>query len=140
MTEPSVSETVEDADQHRWQSDDIDLLVRQLTELRGKMLGLEASAAETLRCLASDRQPSARNLLHYVGLRRHDIRELQEQLVVRGLSSLGRCESHVLENIEAVLNLLGRESSEGVTRFLRHRFQLTFGTDGSCFARARFDC
>ena len=116
MTEPSVSETVEDADQHRWQSDDIDLLVRQLTELRGKMLGLEARAAETLRSLASDRQPSARNLLHYVELRRHDIRELQEQLVVRGLSSLGRCESHVLENIEAVLNLLGRESSEGVTR------------------------
>src|SRR5262249_49259762 len=50
--------------------------------------------------------PGARNLLHYVALRRHDIRELQEQLAELGLSSLGRTESHVLAAIRAVLGML----------------------------------
>jgi hypothetical protein len=35
-------------------------------------------------------------LIHYLALRRHDIRRLQEQLAALGLSSLGRMESHVL--------------------------------------------
>ncbi|WP_190277606.1 pyruvate kinase [Adhaeribacter rhizoryzae] len=42
------------------------------------------------------------NLLHYLALRQHDIRELQEQLARLGLSSLGRAESHVLANLQAV--------------------------------------
>jgi pyruvate kinase len=33
------------------------------------------------------------NLAHYIALRRHDIRELQEQLTANGLSSLGRGEA-----------------------------------------------
>jgi pyruvate kinase len=56
------------------------------------------------------RRESARNLLHYVALRRHDLRELQERLVPLGLSSLGRAESHVLANVNAVLGLLSRLS------------------------------
>lgn len=45
---------------------------------------------------------SAGNLLHYLALRHHDIRELQEQLSGWGLSSLGRAESHVLASLHAV--------------------------------------
>ena len=36
--------------------------------------------------------PSARNLVHYMALRRHDLRELQDQLAAVGLSSLGRAD------------------------------------------------
>jgi pyruvate kinase len=52
--------------------------------------------------------PSARNLAHYIAFRRYDLRELQEQLMPLGLSSLGRCEARVLENLDAVLATLGR--------------------------------
>lgn len=52
--------------------------------------------------------PGARNLAHYLALRRHDRRDLQQALLQRGLSSLGRCEARVLPNVEAVLAALAR--------------------------------
>ena len=58
--------------------------------------------------------PSARNLAYYIALRRHELRELQLELMAWGLSSLGRCEARVLENIDAVVSVLERlESSAG---------------------------
>jgi len=68
---------------------------------------------------------SARNLLHYLALRRIDIRPLQERLMLQGLSSLGRAEPHVLASVDAVIDSLQcipkqlnskvRLSSESVT-------------------------
>jgi pyruvate kinase len=72
------------------------------------MLDMESAFEGELRCISPERHDSARNLLHYVALRRHDIRMLQEELMQRGLSSLGRCESHVLANVDAVLDILAR--------------------------------
>jgi pyruvate kinase len=43
------------------------------------------------------------NLVHYLALRRHDLRPLQRRLMRRGLSSLGRLESRVLPTLDAVL-------------------------------------
>lgn len=43
----------------------------------------------------------ARNLAHYLALRRHDLGELQDQLACWGVSSLGRSESRVLLNLDA---------------------------------------
>lgn len=51
--------------------------------------------------------PSAQNLARYIALRRHDLRALQEDLMPLGMSSLGRCEARVLENLDAVLATLG---------------------------------
>ena len=67
---------------------------------------LEAVFEETTNQLRGDQQARARNLLHYVALRRNDIRPLQEELVSWGLSSLGRCESYVLANVNSVLEIL----------------------------------
>lgn len=50
--------------------------------------------------------PSAANLAAYVGLRRHDLRALQQQLAALGLSSLGRCEAHVLLTLDSVIHVL----------------------------------
>ena len=66
-----------------------------------------ASIAEA--CSQSRR--SVRNLLHYLALRRHDLRDLQSRLAAFGLSSLGRSESSVLAGIEAVIAIV--ESLEG---------------------------
>lgn len=52
--------------------------------------------------------PSARNLAVYLALRRRDLRTIQVDLMPYGLSSLGRCESHVAPNLDAVLAALAR--------------------------------
>jgi pyruvate kinase len=51
---------------------------------------------------------SAANLAAYISMRRHDLRALQLDLMPLGLSSLGRCEARVLENLDAVLATLAR--------------------------------
>ena len=56
----------------------------------------------------TNHQESARNLLHYLALRCHDLRPLQLQLAALGLSSLGRAEIHVLVTVDAVLGVLHR--------------------------------
>jgi pyruvate kinase len=73
------------------------------------MLELESSV--DLKQFGS-REASAANLLHYVALRRHDIRSLQEKLELMGISSLGRSEGHVLYNIDAVIRILQRLAHE----------------------------
>jgi pyruvate kinase len=50
---------------------------------------------------------SALNLACYLSLREHDLRAIQLALMPLGLSSLGRCESRVLESLDAVLATLG---------------------------------
>jgi pyruvate kinase len=53
--------------------------------------------------LHPDQLKSGLNLLHYLALRQRDVRELQSELGMLGLSSLGRAEAHVLANVNAVL-------------------------------------
>jgi len=52
--------------------------------------------------------PAALNLAHYLAFRRRDLRDLQEALIGYGLSSLGRAESRVLPNLDAVRASLAR--------------------------------
>jgi pyruvate kinase len=85
-----------------------DELIRQLFELRDQMLLHERRHATEVASVAPGCEASARNLLHYLGLRQHDLRALQGQLAQLGLSSLGRCEPHALASVEAVLAALHR--------------------------------
>ncbi|QSQ19102.1 hypothetical protein JY651_27545 [Pyxidicoccus parkwayensis] len=59
-----------------------------------------------LRAVHSTYRRSAENLLAYVGLRQLDLRRLQLELGDWGLSSLGRCEGHVLSNLRQLMNRL----------------------------------
>jgi pyruvate kinase len=72
------------------------------------MVGLESALAESDRVIYPSHARSAANLLHYIALRRHDIRKLQNQLAILGLSSLGRAESQVLSTLDSVLRILYR--------------------------------
>jgi pyruvate kinase len=74
-----------------------------LLALRAEMLEREASLGQ-----AKDRRKSRCNLLHYLVLRSRELRPVQEILARHGLSSLGRCESHTLASVDAVLGVLGR--------------------------------
>ncbi|MCC6711792.1 MAG: pyruvate kinase [Candidatus Dadabacteria bacterium] len=84
-------------------------LIRLLGDIRGEMLRF---TSDCRGAALGDTDPayakSAENLLHYLALRRHDLRQLQSELAGLGLSSLGRSESHVMATVEAVLETLRR--------------------------------
>jgi pyruvate kinase len=75
-------------------------------EIRASLLKMESRFARQLANVHPAWRKSANNLVHYLALRHHDIRKLQEKLAALGLSSLGRSESHVLSTVDAVLNIL----------------------------------
>jgi pyruvate kinase len=83
-------------------------LIAQLWSLRSEMLESEARHAAGLRKVSPASRDSARNLLHYLAFRTHDLRPLQDKLAWLGLSSLGRAESHVLASVDKVLGILHR--------------------------------
>ncbi len=59
------------------------------------------------RLVGSSYVGSAANLAAYLAFRHHDIRDIQDELAVLGLSSLGRIEAHVRAGIAAVQASLG---------------------------------
>lgn len=92
-------------------------LADRLVALRDGCLGLEREHAPLLRSLADacesgtpgpapGAMASSRNLLHYLAIRGEDLRDLHIPLAELGLSSLGRIESNVLANLNAVLDRL----------------------------------
>jgi pyruvate kinase len=83
-------------------------LHEELVRLRGELFDAEETAGDRLAGVGLVERGSARNLLHYLALRRQDIRPLQHELALRGLSSLGRSESHVLASVESVLGVVER--------------------------------
>jgi pyruvate kinase len=79
---------------------------------------------------------SALNFAHYLALRRKDLRELQRRLMVIGLSSLGRCEGHVLATLDAIDWALWRMTGHDGSRtapsdrqFFRGERRLRLNTD-----------
>ncbi|HEX5000356.1 MAG TPA: pyruvate kinase, partial [Terriglobia bacterium] len=113
-------------------------LARRLEGIREAMRRFAADQMGQIGETHESSRRSVPNLLHYVALRQHDLRELQEQLAMLGLSSLGRAESHVMANVEAVLRALaaldGRapaapeapvlEYTEGKELLARHTYDL----------------
>lgn len=88
--------------------------IEQLVQVRNDCLLSEQSFAKEIDLVDAAYRVSARNLAHYLGLRRHDLRALQQDLSALGLSSLGRTEAYTLAGINAVLSVLysltGRET------------------------------
>lgn len=87
-------------------------LTEQLINIRSEMLCMSEKYKKTINNLDPSFRESGRNLIHYLALRRHDIRALQMNLAEMGLSSLGRSEMHVLATIDAVLYTLSRITGE----------------------------
>ena len=87
---------------------ELQALLTELTAIRATMVEEAAASQSLLDDVHPNYRDSARNLLHYLALRRQDLRSLQLRLAALGLSSLGRAESHVLPAIDAVLDTLAR--------------------------------
>ena len=81
-------------------------LIDDLNALRAEMVREEAALEARMGAICAVHREGARNLAHYIALRRNDIRDLQEKLIANGLSSLGRAEADVLGAVDAVLKVL----------------------------------
>lgn len=77
-------------------------LIPKIDALLDAVETLEADLGAEVAAAHPAHRDSARNLLHYLALRQHDIRDLQNQLARLGLSRLGRAEAHVLGTLDAV--------------------------------------
>jgi pyruvate kinase len=77
----------------------LEALAGELAGLKRRLVNLEKEMRPSIRSVAPDRRESAQNLVHYVALRNHDLRDLQSQLSQLGLSSLGRSESCVMGSL-----------------------------------------
>ena len=99
----TLNQTTQDG---RPENREIEDVRRELMGLRTRLIGEAARFRLRLDTVHPHYRESARNLLHYLVLRRRDRRPLQTRLAALGLSSLGRAESHVLATIDAVLKAL----------------------------------
>ncbi len=86
-------------------------LLAELRDILGDFDRAERDAAPLIAAAHPDQRPSAMNLLHYLALRRRDLRDVQDRLSALGLSSLGRAESDVRASVQAVHDLLAAASS-----------------------------
>lgn len=93
----------------------IEFLISRLQPIRLEVLQAEQHFRKELDHVNSENLQSARNLVHYLGLRRHDIRELQEDLGRLALSSLGRLASHVIATLDALMALLHKLAGKNWT-------------------------
>ena len=117
---------------------DIEDILGELLTIRADMVASLAMSQPDLEKVHPNYRDSARNLLQYLALRRHDLRPLQLRLAAMGLSSLGRAEAHVLATVDAVLkvlhHLLGRDwqpplGEDAVIDFKKGRQLLAEHTD-----------
>lgn len=87
----------------------LDLIRRELETLVQKMELAVASQQPLIKTLHPDQKISARNLIRYLALRSEDVRALQDHLHTVGLSSLASSESHILRQVQAILERLGKK-------------------------------
>ncbi len=84
----------------------VEQLIEVLSSVHYRCLQMETSMSNELRKVTAPYRASARNLIHYLGLRQYDLRGFQRELSAFGLSSLGRVEAQTLAGLDAVLAAL----------------------------------
>jgi pyruvate kinase len=102
VVEESINLVAPSGPADAWDKSACAALIVELQALRRSMIEAETR----LESASSNLSASARNLVHYLALRRHDLRHLQDRLAGLGLSSLGRAEPHALASVDKVLGIL----------------------------------
>ncbi len=93
--------------------DQLKHIQQPLIVLEKKML-LEIKKRESqLKNIHPLQLPAAKNLVHYLVLRNEDIRDLQDNLHIHGLSSLASSESHIHSQLQSILQRLGKKYFPG---------------------------
>src|SRR6187397_3100383 len=81
-------------------------VVKHLKSIMRQMKESEKKFSDQLGVLHNNFTLSGTNLIHYLVLRSNEIRDIQEYLHHKGLSSLTNSESHTLSQVQNVLGWL----------------------------------
>lgn len=84
----------------------LDVLIAGLDTLLGDLAQAERQQADAIDAVTLGHRRGAVNLVHYTVLRQHDRRELQNDLMDIGATSLATAEAHVQAKVHAVRNVL----------------------------------
>lgn len=85
----------------------------QLERLEHLMDRIVVQKSTLIQSVHQGHQSGAINLLQYLVLRNKDIRDLQDDLHILGLSSLASSESHIQRQLQAILQRLGKQYKPG---------------------------
>lgn len=80
----------------------------QMERLEGLMDRIVKQRKALISRVHHDQRIALTNLLRYLVLRTEDIRDLQDKLHIHGLSSMASAESHILSQMQAILQRLGK--------------------------------
>jgi pyruvate kinase len=80
----------------------------ELEMLVDKMQAALTNQQKLIKLIHPAQKISARNLIRYLALRSEDVRSLQDRLHAYGLSSLASSESHILRQMQAILERLNK--------------------------------
>jgi len=84
----------------------LDALITRLDVLLEDLVLAEAEHVDVIDGVAEQHHRGAVNLVHYTRLRQHDLRELQNDLMDIGATSLATTEAHVRAKVRAARNVL----------------------------------
>jgi pyruvate kinase len=107
-----------------------------ILQISNEMKQAEQKAEKSIALVHPDQKQSLINLIHYLTLRRRNLRPLQDELHYAGLSSLASSESHILWQVQNVLQRLGVKiaasdlspnDAHAGTRLLHQRSTALFG-------------
>jgi pyruvate kinase len=107
---------------------------RGVDDLRGAAYEAEQEFTAEFELVAPLMRESALNLVHYLAVRRHDVRALQDELARLGLSSLGRMEAHVMASLQAVLRVLYTLGGDAIPADVLADPPITFDTGAAKLA------
>ncbi len=89
-------------------------MIEELAKLQDEAIKMQQTYANRLEKVHHEYYESALNLVHYLAIRKFDIRNLQQQLGQMGISRLGKAEGHVMASLLAIKDQLHK--IEGSTR------------------------
>ncbi|MFU8838193.1 MAG: pyruvate kinase [Thiohalomonadaceae bacterium] len=111
--------------------DELVLLLDEMLAMREQIVLRANRQLNKYRDAGVHHDPSACNLAIYLALREEDRRSLQVRLAEWGLSSLGRCEPHVMANIDAIIRILMRATGTEMRMMMSQSCPLTRFAEGS---------
>jgi pyruvate kinase len=95
-------------------------VLSELKGIRQSCVSAEGEYADYIAEACVQSKWSVRNLIHYLALRRYDLRQLQPKLASMGLSSLGRAEASTLDGLDTVIGVLDALVAQPVTTVSRN--------------------
>ena len=122
----------------------LDALIHRLDTLLEDLAGAETGHQGVIDAVAREHRNGAVNLVHYTRLRQHDLRELQNDLLDIGVTSLATSEAHVQAKLQAARNVLaalrgdaGPWNLDAINRALDHGDEILSANSLAIFGSMR---